>query len=219
MPSGDFVPTALTFTTASASAIYERMRISADGKIGIGTTSPGSPLTVNGTIESKSGGFKFPDGSSQVSASTINGAYILIVDEKPSGTYGGDFNSGSWVVRTLNTIKADTGSNVVSLSGNQVTLVAGTYRCHFSAPAWMVNHHKARLRNATAGTTIIVGADMFNSTGSTNASQGSGRFTIAAGQALQIEHRCQITKAGDGLGVGADFGEVETFAQLECWKE
>lgn len=42
--------------------------IGADGGVGIGTNSPGSPLTVNGRIESETGGFKFPDGTIQTSA-------------------------------------------------------------------------------------------------------------------------------------------------------
>jgi hypothetical protein len=36
--------------------------------VGIGTTAPSSPLTVNGTIQSLTGGFKFPDGSVDSSA-------------------------------------------------------------------------------------------------------------------------------------------------------
>ena len=42
--------------------------INADGGVGIGTNSPTAPLTVNGLIESLSGGFKFPDGSVQTTA-------------------------------------------------------------------------------------------------------------------------------------------------------
>ncbi len=38
------------------------------GNLGIGTTAPGSKLTVVGTIQSTSGGFRFPDGSVQTSA-------------------------------------------------------------------------------------------------------------------------------------------------------
>ena len=41
-----------------------------DGNVGIGTTSPGEKLTVAGTIESTSGGIKFPDGSVQTAAMT-----------------------------------------------------------------------------------------------------------------------------------------------------
>ncbi len=43
------------------------------GNVGIGTTTPGSPLTVNGPIESTSGGVKFPDGTTQTSAATGSG--------------------------------------------------------------------------------------------------------------------------------------------------
>jgi len=38
------------------------------GQVGIGTTNPGQMLTVVGTIESTSGGFKFPDGTTMTSA-------------------------------------------------------------------------------------------------------------------------------------------------------
>lgn len=38
------------------------------GNVGIGTATPGSRLTVNGQIESTSGGIKFPDGTTQNTA-------------------------------------------------------------------------------------------------------------------------------------------------------
>lgn len=52
------------------------------GRVGVGTATPGQQLSVAGTIESLSGGFKFPDGSIQTSAAagpanaitSINGA-------------------------------------------------------------------------------------------------------------------------------------------------
>jgi len=52
----------------------QRLRVAADGNVGIGTASPGSPLTVAGIIESTSGGVKFPDGTVQVTASTAGGS-------------------------------------------------------------------------------------------------------------------------------------------------
>ena len=41
----------------------ERFRITGDGNVGIGDDNPGQKLTVAGTVESTTGGFKFPDGT------------------------------------------------------------------------------------------------------------------------------------------------------------
>lgn len=52
--------------TIGNSIIYD------DGtKVGIGTLTPGQKLTVAGTIESTSGGFRFPDGTTQTTAQVV----------------------------------------------------------------------------------------------------------------------------------------------------
>jgi hypothetical protein len=60
------------------------------GSVGIGTTNPQQKLSVVGTIESTSGGIKFPDGTIQTTAASVNPG--------PSGTlcgfsdwYGGGY--------------------------------------------------------------------------------------------------------------------------------
>jgi hypothetical protein len=65
----------------------EGLYVTSDGRVGIGTNNPASPLTVQGIIQSTTGGFKFPDGSTQTTAvsfvNTIggqnytNGGFIL----------------------------------------------------------------------------------------------------------------------------------------------
>ena len=65
--------TAMTFATTKngTTARTERMRIDNTGNVGIGTTTPAYPLSVNGVIQSATGGFRFPDGTTQTSAVPI----------------------------------------------------------------------------------------------------------------------------------------------------
>jgi hypothetical protein len=50
----------------------ERMRVAPNGNIGVGTTSPGVKLEVAGNIKSSSGGFVFPDATTQLTAASSN---------------------------------------------------------------------------------------------------------------------------------------------------
>lgn len=55
--------------TASGT-ISNSVIIQSSGKIGIGTNAPGQTLSVNGKIQSATGGFMFPDGTVQTTAAT-----------------------------------------------------------------------------------------------------------------------------------------------------
>jgi hypothetical protein len=60
------------------------LTVLANGNVGVGTVNPGTPLTVNGVITSLSGGFRYPDGSVQTTA-TLRG---------PQGPAGLDGSEG-----------------------------------------------------------------------------------------------------------------------------
>ena len=47
--------------TNDGTTTYDSIFAAANGNVGIGTTTPGQKLSVSGTIESTSGGFKFPN--------------------------------------------------------------------------------------------------------------------------------------------------------------
>ena len=138
-------------------------------------------------------------------------AYIMLSDRKAQGTYGGTFTSGAWQTRTLNTENADAGGHC-SLSSNEFTLAAGTYRIIASAPAYYVGLHKTRLYNVTdaavqqdVGPNEMYGTAEYSrgTSGVDHASNRSfivGRFTLASSKALRIEHRCSTTTANVGYG-------------------
>lgn len=48
------------------------------GKVGIATTTPAYPLSVAGTIQSSTGGFRFPDGTTQTTAATAGTNYFAL---------------------------------------------------------------------------------------------------------------------------------------------
>lgn len=168
--------------------------------------------------------FGLMTGTPTVASANLTGTttnqYISIQDQKTSGTAAGTATSGSWQTRVLQTIASDTGSNVVSLASNLFTLSAGTYRIRASAPAFGVNSHQIRLQNTTLAATILTGSSEFSFQTSAFAQTRSalaGRFTVAAGQALAIQHQFQATSVGtNGMGDPGSFGtEVYTIVELE----
>lgn len=147
--------------------------------------------------------------------------YVCLRDEKTANTAGGTFTSGSFVKRDIAEF-SDT-NTLCSVSSSVIVLAAGTYRCRITCPAWYVDRHKARLRNTTAGTTLLVGTSEYSTNGLADIAQTHsiivGRFTVAASQNLEIQHRCESTFATSGLGVAANLGEVEVYTTAEFWKE
>ena len=142
---------------------------------------------------------------------------LHVRDEKTSGTGAGGFTSGSFVTRTLNTVVTNEISGA-SLSSNQITLPAGTYYIHASAPSWLVIRNKAKLRNTTDSTDTLIGTSELNNADAVVRSFVIGRFTIAAQKVFELQHTCDTTSATNGLGKETSLGLTEIYADVQIWK-
>lgn len=145
-----------------------------------------------------------------------SGAYMQVRDEKANGTNAGT-NVAGWQTRALNTVKANTITGA-SLAANEITLPPGTYSVRAVAPAYYVSRHRLRLKNVTAGTTLLVGVvaaavnDVSNS--SETLAYLEGYISLTTPTVVRIEHYCQGATANVGLGVATSSGEVEVYTDV-----
>jgi hypothetical protein len=150
-----------------------------------------------------------------LTAAQLNGVLdnfkdIAIFNETQSGgTQGGTATAGAFDKRTLNTTVLNNIGGC-SIASSVVTLAtAGTYYLSGKTPGYNTNQTQARLRNTTAGTTIINGAQFFAS----NSAQGNGfsivegYITITASTNIELQMRVATTNATQGLGVASGFDE------------
>jgi len=159
---GAFITLETTPTGATGRA--ERMRITSSGNVGIGTASPSSPLTVNGMIESKTSGFKFPDGSIQTAAATAApvpvGSTVATSESATGNAYADLTTSGPSVT--------------VSISGTGTALVTITAQSSSTSPSGTCS---AAIE--VSGATAIAAADAYSrTTYGTAAIQSSSTYLI-----------------------------------------
>ena len=149
-------------------------------------------------------------------------SYALICDQKASSADGGTFTSGAWRTRDLNTEISDADS-IVSIASNQFTLAAGSYLIRWSAPAYRVLYHQARLYDVTNTAAVQLGSSAYHSTSSSaqGNSFGSARVVIAASTTYEIQHRSIATQATYGFGLGTTGSAFDNtiYTVVEIYKE
>jgi hypothetical protein len=154
--------------------------------------------------------------AAQLNDTVDNFADIAIFNEtQASATEGGTFTSGSYVKRTLNTTVVNNITGC-TLTSSVIALPAGTYQVFASAQAYKVGNHKIKLRNTTASTDIAIGNSAFTDAGDavTTPSLIQTSFVLSATSNIEVQHRCSVTRAGNGLGTAASFGDSEIYAQI-----
>lgn len=149
------------------------------------------------------------------------GAYILIEDQRASGTASGSLASGAWRTRPINTVVHDTGGDA-SVVANQFVLQPGVYRLHAWGYVYNVARNAMRLQNITDGTTVLNGGAAYSNGDASAPALLTGRFTIATAKTFELQHRVEFTSGthGFGVAVGTVFAvDHEVFTSIELWKE
>ena len=107
-----------------------KLTISSTGNVGIGPLFPTRKLQVDGTIESMSGGFRFPDGSTQTTAySAPQEVYFSV---KRDAAYDWPANGTSYQVDLINdtAVWGNVGGGFEVGTGRFVAPVSGIYTFH-----------------------------------------------------------------------------------------
>lgn len=103
----------------------ERMRINASGNVGIGTSNPTQKLDVAGAIRSSSGGFIFPDGTTQTTA-TARGPQG---PQGPRGPAGPPAHTSSVCVGGGSPQQCSCSNRTVSFAFSPCTVTSDTGTC------------------------------------------------------------------------------------------
>jgi hypothetical protein len=158
------------------------------------------------------------DGTAPVSSSSTP-QILHVRDEKTAGTAGGDFNSGAWRTRTLNTVVTNTIASA-SLSSNQITLPAGTYDLRARGPINGTKQTKSRIYNTSDSADAIIGATGYSHSANDTFDDVLvwGRITIASSKTFELQQWCNTTVSTNGFGLPANIdSKVEVYA--EVWVE
>ena len=183
------------------------------------------PITINGsgTITGVSVG-GLPDGSvdADTLASSAKGlykSYAHLSHRENANVQAGGISSGSWVKRPINNEVSDP-DGIVSISSDQFTLQAGTYRIQAECIGYDVENQQARIYNATDSSTTLIGLN--TKVSSDNDSIGAtvvGRFTISGAKTFELQHRVYSTTNTHGRGSYNNYDIDSCYADVEIWME
>lgn len=146
-------------------------------------------------------------------------AYVCVRDKKTQGTHGGTFTAGAWRTRDINDEQADA-ELICTIASNQITLLAGTYRCLVSAPAYDCYNHQIRVQNITDTATLLMGTSEYARSGNyvCNRSFAAGEFTLDDTKVIEIQHQCYQTQTSNGFGNACDWTD-EIYTIAEFWRK
>ena len=146
---------------------------------------------------------------------------LHVQDRKPSGAAGGDFASGAWRTRSLNTVVLNNIANA-SLVSNQLALPTGRYVVDASSPVYMVDSHQIRVISLSGTSIELYGtSERVNGTNGYTQTRSSIFYTFELSETtvLELQHRCQTTQTnGFGFGITWTGFGYNVYSDLKIWK-
>jgi hypothetical protein len=176
--SSGVVPGRIRLLTGNAAgALTERVRIDSAGNVGIGTLTPGQRLSVAGVIESTAGGFRFPDGTVQTTATsggtswTVSGATLRYVGGGVSAAGAIESTTGGFKFPdgTVQTTAAATTSNPWTVNGANTGYAGGSVGVGTTSPTLPSNGIGIDVRGSVADASGYVGLLIENTSPSSTA--------------------------------------------------
>ena len=146
-------------------------------------------------------------------------SYAIITHEKSNNTHGSSLSNSSYATRELNTEVADP-DNIVSVSGNQFTLQAGTYFIESMSIIHRGNMSQSMLYNVTDSSVVQYGMSVHSSDGNSGnvISPVVARVTIGSAKAFSIQSRVSNTD-GENSGLANNFGNTQIYTIIKIFKE
>ncbi len=145
--------------------------------------------------------------------------YMVVEDRRATGTPGGNFNAGIWNNRTLNTVSVNEISGAsLDTTTNEIILPPGDYYITANAPAYSVNRHAIRLVDGTNNVVLRYGTSEVALTNVENRSFLDLFYQFTSTTRIKIQHRCEVTRIGDGFGVATNFSDYELYTVVTIAK-
>ncbi len=173
---------------------------------------------VSGLIANSSG---VTTGSLTVSGNIYNTPQFAVFEEQQSsGTAPASYSAATYSTRVLNTSVNNTITGS-SLSSNQFTLPAGTYKVKAYCPNYAGGYSKAVLYNVTTSSNILYGMNCYANGAASNVTSTfsiiSNVFTIATTSTFAVKQYFSVSDSQMG-GVPASSGQIETYTHVEITK-
>lgn len=158
-------------------------------------------------------------GIKWAAASSSGASYAVLQDQKSSGTAPGSASATTWNARDLNTEASDA-DNIVTISSNQFTPIAGTYYIHVEGFGRLVNLQRLRLYNVTGTAVVKEGLNTYAyvTNGETTAAMLSYIFTANGTDAYRIDHYTQAAYATNAWGLPLTLGTNEVYLTITLIK-